>query len=81
MNNKTFLSICMLALAFVSAMAQGPNNTKTYYQAANGKKGQALKTALHQIITKKSVPSYNGLLNAYKKTDVRKDGYLRITDC
>lgn len=77
MNKKTFVSICLLALAFVSAMAQGPNNTKTYYQAANGKKGQALKTALYQIITKKSVPSYNGLLNAYKKTDVRKDGYLR----
>ena len=79
MNKKNFLSICMLALAFVSAMAQGPNNSKTYYQAANGKSGQALKTALYNIIktTSSTVVGYDNLKAAYTKTDVRSDGYLR----
>ena len=37
-----------IALQFItlSLFAQGPNNTGTYYQNANGKKGKALKTAM-----------------------------------
>ena len=80
MRRKTFLSvICLLALGFACAYAQGPNNSKTYYQAANGKSGQALKTALYNIIktTTSTVVGYDNLKEAYKKTDVRSDGYLR----
>jgi endonuclease I len=77
MRKKTILFIFMLAFAFVSTWAQGPNNSKTYYQSANGKSGQALKTAMYNIITKKNVKSYSGLLDAYRQTDVRSDGYLR----
>ena len=40
------------------ALAQGPNNSGTYYQAANGKKFKDLKTALHNIIKKANVLSY-----------------------
>ena len=41
-----------IALQFItlSLFAQGPNNTGTYYQNANGKKGKALKTAMFNII-------------------------------
>ena len=71
----------MIALALVlatsTAWAQGPNGSKDYYKAANGKKGQALKTAMYGIIKNPDVTSYDGLINAYKKTDMRSDGKLR----
>ena len=57
--------------------AQGPNNTGTYYSYANGKKGEALKTALYMIIKSPDVTSYDGLIEAYKKTDKRPDGCIR----
>lgn len=67
------LSIAALFSAAL-AFAQGPNNSGTYYQAANGKKGKALKTALSKIIGNPQVTSYDGLLSAYKETDRRADG-------
>ena len=67
----------MLALCTASAVAQGPNGSGTYYRNADGQKGKALKTALFNIIKNPSVTTYAGLKDAYKKTDVREDGYLR----
>lgn len=79
MIKKTISIICLLTLALATAWAQAPNNSGTYYQAANGKSGQALKTALYNIIktTEKTVVGYDNLKEAYMKTDVRSDGYLR----
>lgn len=79
MRKKTFSIICLLTLVLATAWAQGPNNSETYYQAANGKSGQALKTALYNIIktTTKTVVGYDNLKEAYTKTDVRSDGFLR----
>ena len=67
----------MLCLVAATTWAQGPNNTGTYYQTANGKKGEALKTALFNIIKNPDVVSYDGLIKAYEKTDTRPDGYVR----
>ena len=73
----------IFALSFFIAhlslsVAQGPNGSGTYYQAANGLSGQSLKTKLYTIISKKShSPSYDELLELYKKTDTRPDGYVR----
>ena len=66
-------------MLFSCAWAQGPNDTKTYYQNADGKSGAALKTALFNIIkiTDKDVTSYKGLGEKYKLTDKRSDGKLR----
>ena len=69
----------LLCLTVIGAYAQAPNGSGTYYQAADGKKGEALKTAMYNII-KLSTPapvSYSGLWTAYEKTDKRSDGYLR----
>ena len=65
-----------IALQFItlSLFAQGPNNTGTYYQNANGKKGNALKTAMFNIISKHSQLSYDELWTAFKTTDKREDG-------
>lgn len=65
-----------IALQFItlSLFAQGPNNTGTYYQSANGLKGKALKTTMFNIISKHSQLSYDELWTAFKTTDRREDG-------
>lgn len=77
-TKRLFTTICTLALTLSMAWAQGPNGSNTYYQAADGKKGEALKTAMFNIIKISSAGwSYDGLKEAYKTTDKRSDGYLR----
>ena len=67
----------LLALVVTSVWAQGPNNSGTYYQAADGKKGAALKTAFFNIIKNHTDIGYDCLIEAYHKTDTRADGKLR----
>lgn len=77
MEKDTFRrAICsgFLALFAGFMFAQGPNNSGTYYQQADGKKGSALKTALAEIINSHTTISYDGLWDAYKTTDKRSDG-------
>ena len=75
---KTKLLLLSLFVAIVgNVWAQGPNNTGTYYQSANGKSGQNLRTALATIIANPHVVSYDGLISAYEQTDTRPDGYVR----
>ncbi|MDE6630743.1 MAG: endonuclease, partial [Bacteroidales bacterium] len=54
-----------------------------YYEDAYGKSGYRLKTALHGIIKDHTEISYNGLWDAYKKTDARADGTVwdMYSDC
>ena len=78
MINKKFLFLLTAFIAVsLSALAQGPNNSGTYYKNANGKKGAELKTALYNIISPHTNIGYDGLYEAYKQTDKRDDGYLR----
>ena len=75
----------MFALICSVVCAQAPNNTGTYYMNADGKKGQALKTAMFNIINgyyngnKFKQISYgsgrlNGVWGAFQKTDVLANG-------
>ena len=78
MAKRMLTTACMVLLTVMVAWAQGPNNTGTYYQAADGKTGSALKTAMFGIIKiTKAGWSYDGLKTAYMTTDTRPDGYLR----
>ena len=77
-TKKLLTAVSLLCLSLAIGFAQGPNGSKTYYQAANGKSGAALKTALHNKIKISTAGwSYDGLKEAYKTTDTRADGYLR----
>ena len=87
-KTKSFCLSCLLLFVAVAAQAQGPNNSGTYYKDANGKSGAALKTALFNIIKNHTNIGYDGLYEAYKKTDRREadpkkneqyraDGYVR----
>ena len=78
MKKRILTTLTMFALICSVVCAQAPNNTGTYYMNADGKKGQALKTAMFNIIKITQAGwSYDGLKTAYKTTDTRPDGYLR----
>ena len=74
---KRLLLLLTVVIACGSLWAQGPNNSGTYYKAADGKKGKALKTALANVIVNPTNVGYDGLYEGYKKTDTRSDGYVR----
>ena len=82
---KKLSSFLLLSLLALCAWAQGPNNSGTYYQDANGKKGAELKTALSSIIYNRTERSYGDLWTDFMTTDARPDGkvwdmYSNITD-
>lgn len=74
MKQKLLFTITALLFA-ITAWAQGPNESGTYYSAADGKKGAELKTALCGIITSgHQKQTYDALWTHYETTDKRADG-------
>jgi endonuclease I len=71
---KFMLAVVAAGLFNISAAAQGPNDSGDYYQAANGKSGAELKTALSQIIYNRTERSYKDLWADFRSTDARPDG-------
>lgn len=72
-----YVLLVMSLLASPVAFSQGPNDSGTYYQAADGKKGTELKTALFQIISPHQVLSYTpGVWEAINTYDLREDGKI-----
>lgn len=76
-----------LALAGCAAipMAVAAQSAADYYSAANGTKGEGLKTALSAIICDHTVRSYADLWTDFRTTDCREDGcvwdmYSNITN-
>lgn len=68
-----FISFLLVSFAF----AQAPNNTGTYYQNADAKKGEELKSALFAIISPHTIQSYTpGVWNAINSYDLREDGTI-----
>ena len=78
MNNKRYISLFYsVCISLLAILAQGPNNSGTYYEAADGKKGENLKTALFNIIKNHTTLSYSSLEDYYHYTDERPDGCIR----
>ena len=63
----------LLALASLGLMAQIPNG---YYDNANGKTGDELKEALHDIIKGHTAVGYNNVWNAFWSTDNKGNGVV-----
>ena len=71
---KRYFSFLVVIALALTAGAQH-TDLSSYYSAAKGKKGEALKTALYGIIsTGVSYSSYNGLWTHFESTDKRSDG-------
>lgn len=74
---RLYIIFGLLILA-LSANAIDRKGLASYASSLNGKKKEALKTAVYNIIKIEKAPiSYKGLWEAYKTTDKRSDGYLR----
>ena len=72
MNKKIFLlsiSLCFALFAFATI----PTG---YYNSANGKKGEALRQALHEIIDGHTSISYSALGDYYALTDCDATGHI-----
>ena len=75
MGYKLYTLIFLATFSTSVAFAQGPNGSGTYYKAANGKKGSALKSSLRDIITAGyDQQTYKEVWAAYKTTDIKPDG-------
>lgn len=74
MNLRRRIFASALALVALCAWAQGPHDTGTYYSAADGTKGSALKTALSGIICNHTQRTYKQLWTDFRTTDARSDG-------
>ncbi|MCL1946297.1 MAG: endonuclease [Chitinivibrionia bacterium] len=70
-NINIFKVIFLLFAQYFAAFAQIPQG---YYDAAQGKIGAELKSALHEIILDHTPLSYDALWTAFEKTDVAEDG-------
>ena len=83
---QLYIAIIVQFLALGTVWAQGPNHTGTYYQAADGQCGEALKTAFFQIINGEyqgvqfqqidytNSKTGNDVWHAFYTTDVLDDG-------
>ena len=72
---RTYITLLLAAVAMCT-FAAAPNGSGTYYQAANGKKGEALKTALCGIIYDRTEKTYGYLWTFFNNNDVRSDGKI-----
>ena len=75
----SFLTFTLLTLTATSVYAQGPNDSGTYYAAADGKKGAALKTSLCGVIYDRNEggdlnTAYKALWTHFKTTDAKPNG-------
>ena len=75
----SFLTFTLLIFTATGVYAQGPNDSGTYYQAADGKKGAALKTSLCGVIYDRNEggdlnTAYKALWTHFKTTDAKPNG-------
>ena len=76
---SSIFTVALFTLFAFNAYAQGPNDSGTYYQAADGKKGAELKTALCAIIYPRNEGgdlniAYSAAWTHFRTTDARSDG-------
>ena len=75
----SFLTFTLLIFTATGVYAQGPNESGTYYAAADGKKGAALKTSLCGVIYDRNEggdlnTAYKALWTHFKTTDAKPNG-------
>ena len=73
---KRNIFLFLLAVLAVATRAQGPNGSGTYYQAVDGQKGAALKTALCGVVNPHTQRTYANLWTDFLQTDLRPDGKI-----
>lgn len=74
-KNYLFKKVTAIAVMLV-AFTAGAAEPQGYYNAAEGKTGQALLKALEGVVGSHTTVSYDGLWDLYKYADVGSDGYI-----
>ena len=69
-----FRRLCLSAAALAVAVAASAEAPANYYTSADGKSGDALRMALHDIISDHNILSYKELWYIYEATDTYDDG-------
>ena len=73
---RHFLYCSLLLLLMATGSGLGAQIPSGYYNNANGKTGDELKTALHNIITGHSTINYSQIWNAFWSTDNKGNGVV-----
>ena len=69
--------VLMAALTYLGASAAIPDG---YYSSLNGKSGQALKDAIHELAIRHTTLSYGSLWAYFAETDCRDDDNSKVWD-
>jgi len=79
---KSFLlrNLLVAAMAVAATTALQAAIPAGYYNSLNGKSGQALKDAIHELTAKHTVLSYSALWNYFPTTDCYPDNTERVWD-
>ena len=67
----------LMTMAWMGASANIPNG---YYNSLNGKSGQALKNAIHDLALQHTVLNYNSLWTYFRDTDCYPDNRSKVWD-
>ena len=70
----------ILVLAAACAMTAGAGVPAGYYSSIDGKRGQDLKNAVHQLLKNHTVVTYNSLWYHFPSTDCRLDNPSQVWD-
>ena len=73
---RHFLYCSLLLLLMATGSGLGAQISSGYYNNANGKTGDELKTALHDIITGHTTINYSQIWNAFWSTDNKGNGVV-----
>ncbi len=74
---RRLLAACAVLTAVIAAQAAVPAG---YYSSLNGKSGQALKNAVHDLVANHTVVSYDNMWTYYPSTDCYPDNKQHVWD-
>ena len=80
MNNKCIYRMIATLVAMVAWNGSSASIPSGYYDSLEGKSGEALKTAIHELALRHTVLSYNSLWRYFQDTDCYPDDRSRVWD-
>ena len=80
MKHKRFFRIIAAAVAVTAWLGAGANIPSGYYQSLDGKSGQALKDAIHDLTKQHTTLSYGSLWIYFADTDCRPEDKKKVWD-
>ncbi len=80
MIRKSFLYMVVVLMATCAGLTANATIPAGYYNSLDGKSGQALKNAIHDLTLQHTVLSYNSLWTYFRDTDSYPDNPNRVWD-